>query len=87
MGPVPCSSLVGPDTQLYVIWDMRNTMSPLRELVGHDKGVVAMSWCPSDSSYLLTCAKDNRTICWDTGSGGSLVLDMVLVRITMPQHL
>ncbi|KVH97345.1 Steroid receptor RNA activator-protein/coat protein complex II, Sec31 [Cynara cardunculus var. scolymus] len=50
------------------IWDMRNTMSPLRELVGHSKGVVAMSWCPSDSSYLLTCAKDNRTICWDTGS-------------------
>ncbi|KAL8227828.1 hypothetical protein R6Q57_015412 [Mikania cordata] len=50
------------------IWDMRNTMSPLRELVGHSKGVVAMSWCPTDSSYLLTCAKDNRTICWDTNS-------------------
>ncbi|XP_071735877.1 protein transport protein SEC31 homolog B-like isoform X2 [Rutidosis leptorrhynchoides] len=50
------------------IWDMRNTMSPLRELTGHSKGVVAMSWCPSDSSYLLTCAKDNRTICWDTNS-------------------
>lgn len=28
-----------------------------------------MSWCPIDSSYLLTCAKDNRTICWDTVSG------------------
>ncbi|GFZ02643.1 transducin family protein [Actinidia rufa] len=28
-----------------------------------------MSWCPSDSSYLLTCAKDNRTICWDVVSG------------------
>ncbi|KAK1420267.1 hypothetical protein QVD17_21715 [Tagetes erecta] len=50
------------------IWDMRNTMSPLRELVGHTKGVVAMSWCPNDSTYLLTCAKDNRTICWDTNS-------------------
>ncbi|KAJ0792638.1 putative transcription factor WD40-like family [Helianthus annuus] len=78
------------------IWDMRNTMSPLRELVGHTKGipfigyhstclyfqlfiqfsqalfhmpgVVAMSWCPHDSAYLLTCAKDNRTICWDTNS-------------------
>ncbi|KAI3683014.1 hypothetical protein L1987_83469 [Smallanthus sonchifolius] len=50
------------------IWDMRNTMLPLRELVGHTKGVVAMSWCPHDSSYLLTCAKDNRTICWDTNS-------------------
>lgn len=28
-----------------------------------------MSWCPTDSSYLLTCAKDNRTICWDTVTG------------------
>ncbi|KAK2988285.1 hypothetical protein RJ640_017502, partial [Escallonia rubra] len=50
-------------------WDMRNTMIPLKELAGHTKGVVAMSWCPSDSSYLLTCAKDNRTICWDMVSG------------------
>nr|GEY15397.1 protein transport protein SEC31 homolog B-like [Tanacetum cinerariifolium] len=30
------------------------------------EGVVAMSWCPHDSSYLLTCAKDDRTILWDT---------------------
>lgn len=28
-----------------------------------------MAWCPFDSSYLLTCAKDNRTICWDVASG------------------
>ena len=35
----------------------------------HSSGVIAMSWCPSDSSYLLTCAKDNRTICWDIVSG------------------
>ncbi|XP_047315605.1 protein transport protein SEC31 homolog B-like [Impatiens glandulifera] len=51
------------------LWDMRNTMSPVREFVGHTKGVIAMSWCPSDSSYLLSCAKDNRTICWDVVSG------------------
>ncbi|XP_010694716.2 protein transport protein SEC31 homolog B isoform X2 [Beta vulgaris subsp. vulgaris] len=51
------------------LWDMRNIMSPVRELVGHTKGVISMAWCPSDSSYLLTCAKDNRTICWDTVSG------------------
>lgn len=31
-------------------------------------GVIAMAWCP-DSSYLITCAKDSRTICWDTVSG------------------
>ncbi|XP_059651913.1 protein transport protein SEC31 homolog B-like [Cornus florida] len=51
------------------LWDMRNTISPVKEFVGHTKGVIAMSWCPNDSSFLLTCAKDNRTICWDTVSG------------------
>ncbi|XP_050386312.1 protein transport protein SEC31 homolog B [Argentina anserina] len=50
------------------LWDMRNVIAPVKEFVGHTKGVIAMSWCPSDSSYLLTCAKDNRTICWDTNS-------------------
>ncbi|RWW19808.1 hypothetical protein GW17_00016111, partial [Ensete ventricosum] len=52
------------------VWDVRKTISPVREFVGHTKGrVIAMSWCPYDSSFLLTCAKDNRTICWDTISG------------------
>ncbi|KAH0728249.1 hypothetical protein KY284_004114 [Solanum tuberosum] len=51
------------------LWDMRNILSPVKEFVGHTKGVIAMSWCPLDSSYLLTCAKDNRTICWDVVSG------------------
>ncbi|XP_010269720.1 PREDICTED: protein transport protein SEC31 homolog B-like [Nelumbo nucifera] len=51
------------------LWDMRNPMSPSKEFVGHTRGVIAMSWCPNDSSYLLTCAKDNRTICWDTFTG------------------
>ncbi|XP_060217414.1 protein transport protein SEC31 homolog B isoform X2 [Lycium barbarum] len=51
------------------LWDMRNVLSPVKEFVGHTKGVIAMSWCPLDSSYLLTCAKDNRTICWDVVSG------------------
>ncbi|PIA29578.1 hypothetical protein AQUCO_05800010v1 [Aquilegia coerulea] len=51
------------------LWDVRNTISPVKEFVGHSKGVIAMSWCPIDSSFLLTCAKDNRTICWDTVTG------------------
>ncbi|KAJ7547293.1 hypothetical protein O6H91_08G078700 [Diphasiastrum complanatum] len=51
------------------VWDLRNSVSPVKELVGHTKGVLAMAWCPSDSSLLLTCAKDNRTLCWDTVSG------------------
>ncbi|XP_077247850.1 protein transport protein SEC31 homolog B-like [Tasmannia lanceolata] len=51
------------------VWDLRNSISPLKEFVGHTKGVIAMSWCPNDSSFLLTCGKDNRTICWDTVTG------------------
>ncbi|CAI8611646.1 unnamed protein product [Vicia faba] len=51
------------------LWDMRNVMTPIREFVGHTRGVIAMSWCPNDSSYLLTCGKDSRTICWDTTTG------------------
>ncbi|KAI4382981.1 hypothetical protein MLD38_008868 [Melastoma candidum] len=51
------------------LWDMRNIMSPVKEFIGHSKGVIAMSWCPTDGSYLVTCAKDNRTICWDTVNG------------------
>ncbi|KAL2982866.1 hypothetical protein AAZX31_12G010300 [Glycine max] len=51
------------------LWDMRNTISPIKEFVGHTRGVIAMSWCPNDSSYLLTCGKDSRTICWDMISG------------------
>ncbi|XP_057456926.1 protein transport protein SEC31 homolog B [Lotus japonicus] len=51
------------------LWDMRNIITPIKEFVGHTRGVIAMSWCPNDSSYLLTCGKDSRTICWDTISG------------------
>ncbi|KAJ8900152.1 hypothetical protein K2173_024792 [Erythroxylum novogranatense] len=51
------------------LWDMRNAMTPVKEFAGHTKGVIAMSWCPNDSSYLLTCAKDNRTFCWNTVTG------------------
>ncbi|KAM7267529.1 hypothetical protein ACFE04_009695 [Oxalis oulophora] len=51
------------------LWDVRHVLAPLKEFVGHTKGVIAMEWCHSDSSYLLTCAKDNRTICWDIVTG------------------
>ncbi|MCO5566725.1 hypothetical protein L7F22_020404 [Adiantum nelumboides] len=51
------------------VWDLRNSISPVKELVGHTKGVVAMAWCPIDSALLLSSAKDYRTVCWDTSSG------------------
>ena len=54
------------------VWDLRNSISPLREFVGHTKGVLSLSWCEADSSLLLSSGKDNRTICWDTELGEPL---------------
>ncbi|KAH7443245.1 hypothetical protein KP509_02G027200 [Ceratopteris richardii] len=51
------------------VWDLRNSISPVKELTGHTKGIVAMAWCPIDSTLLLSSAKDYRTVCWDTSSG------------------
>ena len=58
-------------------------------------GVIAMSWCPNDSSYLLTCAKDNRTICWDTVTAevwlyfslSTRPLDLIFWFLRVPQFM
>ena len=51
------------------IWDLRNAFAPVKELVGHTKGILSAAWCPNDSNLLLSSAKDNRTLCWDPNSG------------------
>jgi protein transport protein SEC31 len=55
-----------PEIQL---WDLQNTYTPSKLLQGHTKGVLSLSWCNFDPSLLLSCGKDNRTLCWDTRSG------------------
>jgi protein transport protein SEC31 len=48
------------------MWDLRSSTSlPLATLQGHTEGVLSVSWCPTDPSFLLSCAKDNRTLLWD----------------------
>lgn len=48
------------------LWDLRSSTSlPLATLSGHKEGILSVSWCPTDPSLLLSCAKDNRTILWD----------------------
>lgn len=54
------------------LWDLRKAVSPVLSLTGHNKGVLSVSWCPHDSSLLLTCGKDNRTLCWDPTTGEML---------------
>eukprot|EP00735_Rhodelphis_limneticus_P004984 TRINITY_DN1665_c0_g1::TRINITY_DN1665_c0_g1_i1::g.17806::m.17806 TRINITY_DN1665_c0_g1::TRINITY_DN1665_c0_g1_i1::g.17806 ORF type:complete len:1147 (-),score=366.04,sp/Q8L611/SC31B_ARATH/34.52/0.0,WD40/PF00400.27/8.4,WD40/PF00400.27/0.0072,WD40/PF00400.27/0.11,WD40/PF00400.27/48,WD40/PF00400.27/3e-05,WD40/PF00400.27/31,Sec16_C/PF12931.2/5.7e-09,Sec16_C/PF12931.2/1.5e+02,SRA1/PF07304.6/6.9e-10,Med15/PF09606.5/0.15 TRINITY_DN1665_c0_g1_i1:221-3661(-) len=56
------------------VWDLRNAYSPMKSFSGHTKGILAVSWCPSDSGLVLTCGKDNRTICWAADSNDSEIL-------------
>ena len=43
----------------------------LQILRGHEGGVLSLSWCLQDSDLLLSCGKDNRTICWNSQTGDS----------------
>lgn len=48
------------------LWDLRSSTSlPLATLQGHTEGVLSVSWCPTDTSLLLSCGKDNKTLLWD----------------------
>ena len=47
------------------IWDLRFATSPVRILEGHQRGILAFSWCAADSNLLISSAKDNRLICWN----------------------
>ncbi|KAL8812674.1 MAG: hypothetical protein Q9200_000862 [Gallowayella weberi] len=54
---------------LILVWDLRNTNAPEREFRGHDGGVLSLSWCMQDHDLLISCGKDNRTICWNPQTG------------------
>ena len=40
-------------------------------LRGHDGGILSLSWCHQDNDLLLSCGKDNRSICWNPQTGDS----------------
>ena len=54
---------------LIFLWSLRNSSAPERTLKGHELGVLGLSWCVQDPDLLLSCGKDNRTICWNPKTG------------------
>ncbi|KAK5136841.1 hypothetical protein LTR08_001763 [Meristemomyces frigidus] len=54
---------------LIYLWSLRNSGAPERTLTGHELGVLGLSWCLKDPELLLSCGKDNRTICWNPRTG------------------
>ncbi|EER05343.1 conserved hypothetical protein [Perkinsus marinus ATCC 50983] len=53
-------------------WDLRNCRYPFKETSGHTKGITCASYCPQDSSLLLTSGRDNRTVVWHMGEASSM---------------
>ncbi|BDA47328.1 Protein transport protein sec31 [Coccomyxa sp. Obi] len=68
---VGCADDLSP---LLQIWDLRKYTMPIRELLGHEKGVVTASWCTQDPGMLLSSGKDGRTILWDVSPQQDLPL-------------
>ncbi|TGZ82197.1 hypothetical protein EX30DRAFT_305569 [Ascodesmis nigricans] len=57
---------------VILVWDLKNSNAPERILRGHNGGVLSLSWCKQDPDLLLSCGKDNRTICWNPNTGEML---------------
>ncbi|CAG8613268.1 11172_t:CDS:10, partial [Acaulospora morrowiae] len=54
---------------VILMWDLRNAHAPEKVLTGHQKGILSLSWCQKDADLLLSCGKDNRTLCWNPRTG------------------
>lgn len=31
----------------------------------HQRGILGLTWCPSDTDLMVSCAKDNKILCWN----------------------
>lgn len=62
--------LASEDDQSPVIqlWDLRYATAPSKTLQIHSRGVLGMTWCPSDPELMISCAKDNKILCWNASS-------------------
>lgn len=51
------------------IWDLKQANQPVYSHAVHSAGVTSLSWSAFDSSLLLSCGKDNRTLCLSPTTG------------------
>jgi protein transport protein SEC31 len=62
--------LASEDDQMPVIqlWDLRYATAPSKTLQIHSRGILGMTLCPKDTGLMISCAKDNKILCWDANS-------------------
>jgi protein transport protein SEC31 len=50
------------------LWDLRYATAPSKTLQIHSRGVLGMALCPKDTELMMSCAKDNKILCWNANS-------------------
>ncbi|KAL6264790.1 hypothetical protein P5V15_004887 [Pogonomyrmex californicus] len=79
IGTQLCLASEDDQTPIIEVWDVRFPTSPLKALQGHHRGVLSIAWNPCDPDLLLSCAKDNRILCWNPNSNvlnGEIVCEL-----------
>lgn len=56
---------VNPVIQL---WDLRYATAPSKTLQIHSRGILGMTLCTKDTELMISCAKDNKILCWNANS-------------------
>lgn len=75
IGTQLCLASEDDQTPIIELWDVRVPTSPLKTLQGHQRGILSIAWNPHDSDLLLSCAKDNRILCWNPNSNAPVLYD------------
>ncbi|KAG5677808.1 hypothetical protein PVAND_007535 [Polypedilum vanderplanki] len=62
--------LASEDDQTPVIqlWDLRYATAPSKTLQIHSRGVLGMHLSSKDTELMVSCAKDNKILCWNANS-------------------
>ncbi|XP_055372912.1 protein transport protein Sec31A isoform X2 [Condylostylus longicornis] len=50
------------------LWDLRYATAPAKSLQVHNRGILGLTWCPTDVDMMISCAKDNKILCWNPNS-------------------
>lgn len=74
--------LASEDDQAPVIelWDLRFATAALKTFQSHQRGVLSIAWNPHDPDLLLSCAKDNRILCWNPNSDAPVIIPILTTK-------
>ncbi|XP_065065412.1 protein transport protein Sec31A-like [Rhopilema esculentum] len=79
---VATQMVIGNEDDRYPViqlWDLRFATSPMKVMEGHQRGILSLDWCPQDPDLLMSCAKDNRILCWNpntSAQNGEIIYEL-----------